>query len=363
MPSPASPPPGRVLRQLKSGYWDSTELLEMPDGSRRVRKHNKSATTTAGPWGAESLRREIRFLQQLEPTAARHFPPVLAAWDSDGNIGYDMPFYAAHRDAGAHAANAADLLPQSEIDDFQSQLAQAVVGDLHKGSTSPAPLSEHFHQTVTEALAGLTTDPTLPPLLEASMIRLNGDDVAGPRAAWNTIRNHSDLLPQLDASPAVRLHGDFFLENLLWRRASTAAVPPDDTIPALRLIDPVSVAGISVGPALFDLVKYVSYATGELLALRSEWVHVTGFDDDALDFTYAVDWNAPGLSPFGDRNWYQVFRDAFIARHGVPDPALYPLIDGYFSMAMALNTRGQQRQARLLKATWEFHRALQAARA
>jgi hypothetical protein len=34
---------------------------------------------------------------------------------------------------------------------------------------------------------------------------------------------------------------------------------------------------------------------------------------------------------------------------------MYRLIDGYFSAAMAVNTRGTQRRARLLKATLEFN--------
>jgi hypothetical protein len=33
------------------------------------------------------------------------------------------------------------------------------------------------------------------------------------------------------------------------------------------------------------------------------------------------------------------------------------LIDGYFSVAMAVNTRGTQRRARLLKATQDFNAA------
>jgi hypothetical protein len=37
---------------------------------------------------------------------------------------------------------------------------------------------------------------------------------------------------------------------------------------------------------------------------------------------------------------------------------LYRLIDGYFSAAMALNTTGLQRQARLLKATEDLNAVL-----
>jgi hypothetical protein len=40
------------------------------------------------------------------------------------------------------------------------------------------------------------------------------------------------------------------------------------------------------------------------------------------------------------------------------DRRLYQLIDGYFSAAMAVNTTGAQRFARLLKATVEFNAVL-----
>ena len=46
------------------------------------------------------------------------------------------------------------------------------------------------------------------------------------------------------------------------------------------------------------------------------------------------------------------------ARHGPVDRRLYQLIDGYFSAAMAVNTSGTQRHARLLKATSEFNAVL-----
>src|ERR1700710_2585773 len=89
------PSDGRLVRLLKDGYWDRTELIELADGMRRVRKRNKPAAT--GPWGIESLRREIRYLTTVPPRAAGVLPPVLAAWDGqpDGapDVGYEMPFY------------------------------------------------------------------------------------------------------------------------------------------------------------------------------------------------------------------------------------------------------------------------------
>ncbi|MCF3648182.1 phosphotransferase [Synoicihabitans lomoniglobus] len=352
-------PTDHAVRTLKDGYWDHTALVRQPDGSLRVRKSNKHPTTTSGPWGTESLRREIRYLLDLSPGDAICFPSVLHHWDTlgdaDAAVGYEMPYYPTHRDAGVLARE--EQLDQAEIDRFQDQLADLLFGHVHVPAPTAESLSRHFDQAVTRAFEGLSADPMLPRLLDAERLTLNGTVMRGPRAAWQFIQHETDMLAELDQEPGVRLHGDFFLENILWRPLS---LHDQSATPALIMIDPVSVAGISRGPALFDLVKYVSYASGELLALRSEWVELDGFDATTADpvFSYRIKWQAPGLRPFQNRDWHSRFTSAYLDHHGVWDRRRYALIDGYFSAAMALNTRGHQRQARLLKATLEFNRVL-----
>jgi hypothetical protein len=105
-------------------------------------------------------------------------------------------------------------------------------------------------------------------------------------------------------------------------------------------------------------VKYVSYATGELPALRSEWVDVGGFDEGEEGYRYSVRFHDPQLAPYRTRDWHSRFRSAFEAKHGTVNQRLYHLIDGYFSVAMAVNTGGAQRRARLLKATADFNAVL-----
>ncbi|MBT5902004.1 MAG: hypothetical protein HOH58_07830 [Opitutaceae bacterium] len=345
--------PGHEIRLLKEGYWDHTAVVEMPDGSVRVRKQAKSDDPDK-IWGVESLRREIHFLQRHAQDTTRVFPPLLEFWDradESGNpqVGYEIPFFTHHRDVGSFAREA--QLEQNTIDDFQEKLAEALLMRVHHPVTDSPPLSRHLKQTVHEALLGLTHDPLMIPLVEANEITLNGRPALGPRAAWDKIVNETEHLASLDAAPTVQLHGDFFLENILW-----AELPPPAHIPQLILIDPVSVAGVVTGPAVFDLVKYESYATGELLGLRSEWVDVSGFDESghSNEFHYTINWNEPGLKPFRDRNWHGVFHQRFVDHHGPINRRHYQLIDGYFSVAMALNTSGKQRKARLLKAVAEF---------
>ncbi len=71
-------------------------------------------------------------------------------------------------------------------------------------------------QAVRQALAGLETDPALARLINADIIELNGAPAVGPRAALERIIEETDALAALDRVPAVRIHGDFFLENILW---------------------------------------------------------------------------------------------------------------------------------------------------
>ncbi|MEO7035415.1 MAG: hypothetical protein ABI548_15925 [Polyangiaceae bacterium] len=347
---------GQVVRTLKEGYWDRTEVVQMADGSLRVRKSSKG-DAPPGPWGVSALRREIAYLSNLPRTARCSFPPLLAEWDEAGappSVGYEVPFYADHVDAGELARHS--RLTQAEVDEFQDALATVLLDEVHVPlSASSPPLSEHVRDVVEHALSALEADPTLAGLIRAETVQLNQRQVAGPRAAFAQIVAEGRTLAALDAEPQVRLHGDCFLENILWLRHELLAA---SGVPRLLLIDPVSVAGVMRGPPLFDFVKYISYATGELPALRSECVDVAGFDDGQDGYSYRVRLEAAQVAPFQTRDWHTRLRRAFETKYGPAQGGLYCLIDGYFSVAMAVNTSGVQRQARLLKATQDFNAAL-----
>jgi hypothetical protein len=151
----------------------------------------------------------------------------------------------------------------------------------------------------------------------------------------------------------VRLHGDLHLENILWRPLAIAGAES-----RVVLIDVVSVAGVTFGPPLWDLVKYESYATGELMALRAEKIEVTGIGAGVNRYTCRIRTEDPALAPFQDRDWHGIFRAAYETQYGAIDRRLYHFIHGYFNAAMALNTRGLQRQGRLLRATDDFNAVL-----
>jgi hypothetical protein len=371
----SAPSPGRIVRTLQDGFWDLTEIIELPDGSRRVRKRSKGATAER-PWGPESLRREIRYLRSASPEAAEVLPRLLAWWDRalpDGvvEVGYEMPFYASHHDAGALARSAA--LGQEEIDLFQGELADAVFARLHAASGKDAdPLSRHMTGAVQQAFDGLVGDTVFAALINAERIELNGRPALGPRAAFEQIVRATDLLGSIDATPSVRLHGDLHLENILWR---PLAQSDDSTAEGARhaagsrqfqttqesrviLIDVVSVAGVTFGLPLWDLVKYESYATGELMALRSEKIEVAGVGDGTGRYHCRIRTEDPAFAPFLQFNWHALFRAAFVSQYGRVDERIYRFIHGYFNAAMALNTAGLQRQGRLLRATEDFNAVL-----
>ena len=347
---------GSVVRTLKDGYWDRTELVQLSDGSLRVRKSSKG-DAPPGPWGVAALRREIAYLSTLAESAQAAFPPLLAAWDDQGSppvVGYEVPFYAEHRDAGELARRGS--LSQAQIDEFEDSLAEALLDRVHPSEHAPLessepPLSEHVRQVVAHALSALESDPALAALIRAEVVQLNQRQVTGPAAAFARIQSDGKALALLDGEPQVRLHGDFFLENILWRLDAPLA----GRAPRLVLIDPVSVAGVMRGPPLFDLVKYVSYAKGELPALRSEWVDVSGFDDGEPGYACQIRYHEPELAPFSARDWHSRLQRAFEAQYGATSIRLYALIDAYFSLAMAVNTSGVQRRARLLKATTDLN--------
>jgi hypothetical protein len=353
--STTAPSAGRVIRTLQDGFWDVTEVIELTDGSRRVRKRSKGATAER-PWGPESLRREIRYLRSATPEAAEVLPRLLAWWDraeaAGIDVGYEMPFYADHRDAGTLARTA--LPGQEEINAFQRTLADAVFVRLHATTGKDVePLSQHMTRAVRQAFDGLVGEPAFAALIDAEKIELNGRPALGPRAVFERIVRETDMLAVIDGTPAVRLHGDLHLENILWRPLAVAGAEP-----RLILIDVVSVAGVTFGLPLWDLAKYESYATGELMALRSERVEVAGIGEGTGRYRCRIRTEDPGLAPFLARNWHAIFREAFVDRYGPVDQRAYRFIHGYFNAAMALNTSGIQRQGRLLRATEDFNAVL-----
>jgi len=346
-----TPSESEIVETLRDGFWDHTQVIRLPDGTLRVRKASKGAQAP-GPWAARTLRREIQYLTALGPAAAQYFPRLLAAWDNGLQLGYEMSYIEGAVDAGTLAQSAA--MTQAQADTFQDKLSDGVFGSLHAPAAPQESLAAHVHTVIADALTKLEQHSEFATLINSHTIRLNGMRMAGPRAGFQRLEQHGAPLDSLDRPPCVRLHGDLFLENILLPRHRDEPGWPSRLI----LIDPVSVAGVFQGHPLFDLVKYESYATGELLALRSEKVAVSGLEGPCgRSYAFRVLWGDPVIQPFCRINWYARFRAAHQRTYGAIDWAAYRLLEGYFSLAMALCTFGLQRRGRVLKATWALNAA------
>jgi hypothetical protein len=182
-----------------------------------------------------------------------------------------------------------------------------------------------------ESIEALASHDRFRPLIDAPTLSINDQPYPG-LAASCTLLGQRNLFERLEATPVVLLHGDLILENILWS--------------PLLLIDPVSVAGLTSGHPLFDLVKYESYASGELFAIREEIVTA---EPRGAGFLFEIDWGNAQLAPFRPFDLRSRFRAGYERRHGEIDRALYALLDGYFSLVMARNTTGAHQWARVIK--------------
>ena len=338
-PVPESQQFPRKIALLKDGFWEETAIYQTAEGPV-VRKASKDSNTS-GPWARKTLQTEIRYLQELPDAAAKWFPPLLRAWgdqsDPSPTVGYEIPFYEDHLNLAQYIAQG-KATPEHG-DRFQTTLAKVLFEELYAPVERSQSLASHLLHTLGEAA---NTLGQIPPFRDpvTSQIEINGRTLPGLQCQLRRL-SQSGLARRLDQITPVRLHGDLILENIL------VPVAADRWWERLLLIDPVSVAGIHAGPPLFDLVKYESYASGELLAIRSQTCTAEAVGPGR--YRYAWDHRSPALAPYHGGRWHGTFRRHFEERHGPMDRELYHLLDAYFSLVMAVNTSGKQQRARLLK--------------
>ena len=245
MPRKNHPPTGTQKRLLKEGFWETTAVCVDAEGREVVRKANKPGGNP-GPWALKALREEIRYLAECPPG----FPPLLCHWDitdQDGvHVGFEIPFYAQHESVSDY--HTAHRLDQAQADLLQTHLATLLFEHLHQPNDAPTEvMSDHLRRVFASTADQLSQNPQFAPLVHADNVRINGAVCPGLQPLI-AAPSFSQLCDRLDAQPVVRLHGDLILENILCHRAHPLDHP-------LVLIDPVSVVGISHGPALLDLIK------------------------------------------------------------------------------------------------------------
>lgn len=342
-----TPTPATEHTLLRDGYWDRTAVVQLPDGQLRVRKISKG-NASAGPWGRDNLRAEATYLTGLEAHLTDFFPKLLDNWDG-ATTGYDMAFQQGYINVGELARG--QLFNQTQADAMQAYLAERVFHQLHTATDAPPMLTNNMQDTLLKAQACLQTSD-LQCLIPA--VHINQQPVAQLDAQLEQLLE-SDLINSFDKQPQVRLHGDMFMENMLLPEQD----PGDNWPQQLILIDPISVAGVGHGHPLFDLGKYLSYATGELPAMRQERVIITGFEQpDASVFSWQIDWQDPAMAGFKNIDWHSHLRQAYIDHYGEIDARAYALLEAYFAAAMVVCTTGLEQQARALKMRQSLEHAL-----
>jgi len=325
-----------IVRVLKDGYWERTAVVRTSDGELRVRKESRGESADARPWARHSLVREIEFMRSLTGEVAGLFPRYIEGWGQDemsGPAGYDMAFLDGWRDVGTLIGE-----PQGGSFFDEGSIADAIVGVVHEERADAESLSSHVAEAAALACDRLSGEP-FRELIDADEVAINGSAVPGIRRSLAALAEVG-VLRRLDEGPQVRLHGDLILENII--------VPEVDPAGRFLFIDPVSVAGVTVGHPAFDLVKYRSYASGELYAIRSG--ALAGRANSASEFTIALDDPDPRCLALQRAGLGGAFHARYVERYGEPDAELVRLLDGYFSLVMAINTTGKQPLTRALKA-------------
>ena len=318
-----------IVRTLKDGYWDHTTVIRTSEGTLRVRKESREAEAP-GPWAREALRNEISYLKSIPEAAGDFFPPLLSSWDEQ-TIGYEIPYYQDRPDLARLVL--AGVLDPPDCGKIQGQLAEVVLGGLHSAEqVGGAPFCAHLEAVLTESIEALSAVEAFEQIVNGTDLSLDDQPVTGLRVSLARL-HASGILKRLAREPSVRLHGDLILENMLWS--------------PLLLIDPVSVAGLTMGHPLFDLVKHESYARGELYAIREELVTACRLSDGT--YSCQIPWGTEALQPFDRIDLTTGFRKEFIRQHGEIDLHFYHLIDAYFSLVMARNTSGIHQFTRVLK--------------
>ncbi len=332
-----------VVRRLQAGWWEDVLLIRCPDGLRvRKQLHRLDA-----PWATDVFIREWRYLRDLPDGLQPPFVRILDQCEGlmcepvplDRPLWFDMEYLEGFTDVRA-------LLSQGQItpadaEHIQDLLIDALMNRLYRLPGRQMSADRTIWPVVDQVLDFAVHDPDLSPYAKADAWTING--VRHPSLHRTTPAAKTDLAlrRQIDEAPGVRLHGDLFYENVLYR--------PNP--PAIGLIDPVSVAGVSEGPIVFDRVKFHTWLTGELYALRHGRFRAEADPGgDSPCFSYAWTEDDPVIRGLHAVDLGRRVLARMDERIG-DSAAAQALLTAYFNLAMVPNTSMPQRLLRYARAT------------
>lgn len=335
-------PSFKTIRTLQAGWWENVLLVEV-DGRPRVRKelHRLDA-----PWARDVFVKEWRYLTGLPESLRPPFVSVVDQCDeltdnappTDRPLWFDMEYLDGFTDVRSMLA--ADDLEQNDADSIQELLATALLDGIYRLPGEPFDAEMIVWPVIEQVLTFALNDDHLSPFARPNALIVNGNVRPNLETTLRAARTDPRVSEQLTSAPSVRLHGDLFYENVLYR--------PDP--PAIRLIDPVSVAGVDSGPVVFDRVKFASWVSGELYALRHGAFELTtdrnghppGVEyawkrgDPVIDNLQRLDVGAGVLSAMDKLTG--------------PSEQAQAVLEAYFNLAMVPNTPMPQRLLRYARA-------------
>lgn len=340
-----------VVRPLQRGWWENVLLVRV-DGRLRARKelHRLDA-----PWARDVLIKEWRYLRELPASMRPPFVSVVDQCDeltadpppADRRLWFDMEYIEGFTDVRALLAEG--RVSVSDAARIQDLLIAALVDGLYRLPGEPFDPDRIVWPVIEQVVEFAVDDADLAPYAGVDEVTINGTVRPNLRQTLSAARADGLIREQFRAAPSVRLHGDLFYENVLYR--------PDP--PAIRLIDPVSVAGVASGPVMFDRVKFASWLSGELYALRHcefeldhDCCHCGGLSG-AVGRVARIDYAWSSDDPvLGHLRHVDLGSRVLAAMNELCGPCeeAQAVLDAYFNLAMVPNTPMPQKLLRYARA-------------
>jgi len=332
-----------LVRRFQAGWWEDVWLIRV-NGQLRVRKelHRPDA-----PWAREAFVKEWDYLRGLPEELHPPFVRVVGQCDdllsdrppSDRALWFDMEYLAGY-------TNVPTLLGEGRIgpadaERIQDLLIDALMNRLYRIPGDPFEPDRILWKVMQEVVDFATADADLAPYANAACWVINGVGCPRLRETIPAARYDERVRQPLENSPAVRLHGDLFYENVMYR--------PDP--PSIGLIDPVSVAGVATGPVVFDRAKFHSWTTGELYALRHNRFELRADPAGSSPrVEYAWVRTDPVVRALREIDLSGRLLAAMDERIG-PSDAAQAVLGAYFHLVMVPNTPMPQKLLRYARAT------------
>jgi hypothetical protein len=332
-----------VVRRLQTGWWENVTLVGR-SGLLRVRKelHRLDA-----PWARDVFIKEWQYLCKLPEGLRPPFVRVIAQCDEllmnppppDRPLWFDMEYLDGYTDVRALLAEG--RVSSKDAECIQGLLIDALLNCLYHLPGEPFEVDRIIWPVFEQVMDFAERDAELAPYARSPRWVINGRARPNLKQTVPVARADRRARQQFESSPSVRLHGDLFYENVLYR--------PDP--PAIGLIDPVSVAGVAAGPVVFDRVKFDTWVSGELYALRHGRFEVRagpGRSPPRVDYVWSAD--DPVLKELRKVDLASRVLAAMDERTG-PSESAQAILAAYFNLAMVPNTAMPQRLLRYARAT------------